>query len=559
MRIKRLSFKNIGSYGNNLTVIDFPESAKVIGIIGENGNGKSFIQDAVCLALFGNPYRKIKKSELTNRINKNGLYVKLEIVVNNIEWTIERTLKDVKIFKSGKEIELDAHIVDIQQYINNNIIGVNEIIYRTTNLVSMRGFQSFFNFPKEKRRQMIESFFGIQILSVIKKLVAERNSSLTSEKNSLQKEIEILEHSLHNCKSNIRQIETNSDYKNEISKVEKEIKSVNKTITSLTKDKSKFDYNSLKNKEKEILNEKVEYKTELKTKEKELDKLNKEIEKIRDEENCPYCGHKISEREKEKKLNELYGTFSSLQFHIEENKKKIDESEKDFENVKADLDEYSKLEKKIDSNKVIAAELRKKLKFIESNSDNSIIDNLKKQKKEYEEGLQTAADKLDEAESDTEIIQTLQKVLSDEGIKKYIYSKFLPVLNNNINKILKIFEFNVHFELKDNLEEVIYNSCGDEISLGTMSNGEQQMVDVSFMFGVQQFLHQINSYNGNITFIDELFDASLDSSNLDKILNFLRRTGEQNIIITHKTQLKDSFDICYRVVKDNTFSKIYVE
>lgn len=559
MRIKRLSFKNIGSYGNNLTVIDFPESAKVIGIIGENGNGKSFIQDAVCLALFGSPYRKIKKPELTNRINGKGLYVKLEIKVEKTEWTIERTLKDVKIFENGKEVELDAHIVDIQQYINNNIIGVNEIIYRTTNLVSMRGFQSFFNFPKEKRRQMLESFFGIQILSTIRKLVNERNNALLSEKNTLQKEIELLEHSLRNCESNINQIEENSDYEKEIKQVKKDIESVNSEINRLNQDKSAYSRNDLKAREKTNISDKVDCKTEIRTYEREISKSEKDIEFYKNSEVCPTCGKEITEEERNSLLNQLNKDIEKYKEEIEVQNQKIEKLDSEFENIKHEMSILDDIERKIEKNKMQAAELKKKLKYIESNSDNSIKNDLEKQKNEYKDKLKNAEEELDSNGSYIEIMQTMQRVLSDDGIKKYIYSKFLPVLNNNINSILKIFEFNVHFELKENLEEVIYNSCGDEISLGTMSNGEQQMIDVSFMFGVQKFLHQINSYNGNITFIDELFDASLDASNLDKILNFLRRTGEQNIIITHKLQLKDSFDICYRVVKDNAFSKIYVE
>ena len=64
---------------------------------------------------------------------------------------------------------------------------------------------------------------------------------------------------------------------------------------------------------------------------------------------------------------------------------------------------------------------------------------------------------------------------------------------------------------------------GEEVKVDTFSSGEQQLIDVAFMFGLQRFLEKINNFNNRSIFIDELFDASIDIDNLDKIISVDRK------------------------------------
>jgi ABC-type Mn2+/Zn2+ transport system ATPase subunit len=40
MKIKKIEWKNVASYGNKIQVIEFPEKSGLIQVIGENGSGK---------------------------------------------------------------------------------------------------------------------------------------------------------------------------------------------------------------------------------------------------------------------------------------------------------------------------------------------------------------------------------------------------------------------------------------------------------------------------------------------------------------------------------------
>lgn len=562
MRINRLSFKNFGSYGNNLTVVEFPKQSHLFLITGENGHGKSFIEDAVNFALFGNPFRKIKKSELQNRINGKGLYTKIEVTSNNSEWTIERTLKDIKIFKDNEEINLDAHVVDIQKYIDSNIIGASESLYRTTNLVSMRGFQSFFNLPKEKRRVVFENMIGIQLLSNMKKLVAGKLNGIAAEKSALEKEKTILTENISTHKTNLSKlIKMDSITNNDIGVMKNDIEEIRKEKTLLEDIKKNAPTEKdLKLAEKETSESINECKISIHSLRSQINVLNDDIDFFEHADCCPRCKKSLSAAEKESELQRIETELAINEADLHEAEKVLDKKEKKLSQIHEDENTLRELNESIEDNNRKISEIEAKIESIQSyKNDNSFKNDIEKQIIDYESRLSNTQSELDSMNDFMDILNSFKVILGDEGIKKYVYSKFLPILNNNINKILRVFEFNIRFELLETLEEILYNSMGEEIPINSLSNGEQQLVDVSFMFGVQNFLQQINKYNGDICFIDELFDASLDANNLDKILNFLRQSNGQIIIISHKKEMKDSFDYYFRVVKENGFSKIITE
>lgn len=64
MRIKKIEWKNVASYGNKIQRLDLPENAGLIQVVGENGSGKCFFPDTkIIIKIPDNPeFRdKIKK------------------------------------------------------------------------------------------------------------------------------------------------------------------------------------------------------------------------------------------------------------------------------------------------------------------------------------------------------------------------------------------------------------------------------------------------------------------------------------------------------------------
>ncbi|MFW6311147.1 MAG: AAA family ATPase, partial [Nanoarchaeota archaeon] len=87
IEFKYLKYKNFMSYPNKETKFDFTKGLHLLK--GTNGSGKSSgVLDPLSFNLFGKPYRKIKKDELINRINKKKLYTESQFVINKDTYTI---------------------------------------------------------------------------------------------------------------------------------------------------------------------------------------------------------------------------------------------------------------------------------------------------------------------------------------------------------------------------------------------------------------------------------------------------------------------------------------
>ena len=123
---KYLRYKNILSTGNSFTEIKLNKSKSTL-IVGENGSGKSTMLDALSFVLYGKPFRKIKKSQLMNSINKKGLEVEVEFVVNQKKYKVVRAVKPNKfeIYENDTLLNQDAAARDYQEVLEKTILKLN--------------------------------------------------------------------------------------------------------------------------------------------------------------------------------------------------------------------------------------------------------------------------------------------------------------------------------------------------------------------------------------------------------------------------------------------------
>lgn len=76
---KKIRFRNILSYGNAFTEMEFKKGLNLIK--AQNGSGKSTILDAINFCLFGKPFRAIKMNQLINKYNNKNLEVSMEFAI----------------------------------------------------------------------------------------------------------------------------------------------------------------------------------------------------------------------------------------------------------------------------------------------------------------------------------------------------------------------------------------------------------------------------------------------------------------------------------------------
>ena len=71
MRLKSISYKNIGCFGNKEQTIIYGDDGGMTLLAAKNGSGKTTFLNLPKLLFYGK-IDKIKKTEIANRINQNG-------------------------------------------------------------------------------------------------------------------------------------------------------------------------------------------------------------------------------------------------------------------------------------------------------------------------------------------------------------------------------------------------------------------------------------------------------------------------------------------------------
>ena len=87
-----IRWKNFLSTGNNFTEVALNKSPTTL-ILGTNGAGKSTILDALTFGLFGKPFRKINKPQLTNSINEKDCLIEIEFKLGQVKYLVRRGIK----------------------------------------------------------------------------------------------------------------------------------------------------------------------------------------------------------------------------------------------------------------------------------------------------------------------------------------------------------------------------------------------------------------------------------------------------------------------------------
>ena len=154
-------------------------------------------------------------------------------------------------------------------------------------------------------------------------------------------------------------------------------------------------------------------------------------------------------------------------------------------------------------------------------------------------------------------LQKLQAVYSIDGVTKMIINNYLPLLNDEIaeNLLLLGFPYTLKF---DNSFRPILKDVNFEISVETLSDGEQTRIDLVVLLSLYKLLKRKYS-SINLLTIDEVV-SSLDVENSAKVMQFLKVFAEENninvFIVSHTNLDLDEFDEVIEVEKTNGFSRI---
>ena len=568
MRInfEKVKYKNILSTGNVFTTVDLNLVPSTL-IAGSNGSGKSTLLDAIVFGLYGRPFRNINKAQLVNSINNKELIVELYFSAGGDKYKINRGIKPnlFEIWKNGAMINKDASIRDYQGFLEESILGINFKAFNQIVVLGSATYIPFMELRAYQRREIIEDLLDIQVFSVMGTLAKERMSSIKTDINDNKYNIEIVDSKIVSQEDsdaairNLKSIEVDK-IKDKMSGHIDSIEIKNTTIDAQDEImKVLYDDISDKPDEKAKYTTAQEQRAEL---ERNRKAFEKELSFYEHNDDCPTCkqgiAHDFKESqilEKNQKKDEIENGLVSLTETIETHTKR--------------LNSISKIEEQIQSVNFKISETRAEIKMAK-NALMSYKKDLENAKKEVEEvdtskliALQKAIDNLTTVRTklldEHEVLNIVQLILRDGGIKAKIISQYIPVINKLINKYLAAFDLFVDFQLDENFDEVIRSRFRDKFTYASFSEGEKLRITLSIMLAWRSVAKLRSSVSTNLLILDETLDGALDGVGIESLIETLHGlNNDDNIfVISHRgDQFAEKFENNLKFEKIKNFSEL---
>ena len=567
IEFKTIKWKNLLSTGNNFTEVNLNGHERTL-IVGENGSGKSTILDALCFSLFSKPFRKINKSQLVNTVNCGDCKVELEFRIGKIEWKVVRGIKPnvFEIYKNGTLLDQSSATNDQQKWLEQNVLKMNYKSFTQIVVLGSSTFVPFMQLSAPGRRDVIEDILDIRIFSTMNLILKERIKvnkeevfdvenamSLLKDKVTVQKTL--IEDLRKQSQSNVSHWNENIEsLKEQIAKAEEEIELDMREVDSLTFELS----------EGEDPTERIQNLRDFKVKfNSKIKDLTKEIKFFKGNASCPTCHQDI-------KFDLRDNMVSTDEDKVSKLNEALDKIAKEHKLLDKDLTERNEISTLIKESQIkIKQSLSdinwktKKIKEIEKEIESIKTDDgsVDKEKDKLLKIIQQGREKeilRKEVINKREDLKMVSEFLKDGGVKSSIIRKYLPVMNDLINKYLQKLEFYVNFNLDDMFNETIKSRFRDEFSYASFSEGEKMRIDLALLFTWREIAKLKNSVNTNILILDEIFDSSLDNNGTQDFMKILYNITDGNnvFVISHKgEQIVDKFDNVIEFTKYKNFSK----
>ena len=564
---KRISYKNFLSTGNQPIEIDLSISQTTL-IVGTNGTGKSTLLDALCFVLFNRPFRIIKKEQMVNTINNGDCIVEVEFDVGTKNYIIRRGIKPnlFEIFCDGKLINQDANNVDYQKYLETNIMKLN---YRSFIQVVLLGSSSYEPFMKMKpryRREVVEEILDIRVFGLMDLILRSQQSDLQKKLTEVRHQCELIKTKYETEAKYLTTLETKGSdnltvQQNKIEenkenrlKYEQKLNSLNEAIA--VSQNSLIDQDTTAKKVKEL--EKYETKIE-----QNISTHKKTLDFFKDNDTCPVCTQSIDKNFKEEKCNHETSTISKLQSGLKQLVGELNIHEEK-------MTQFNQMSNKITEMNVEIAKINGSLSALKKHSDqiqleistasqkDSDIEKIELELEQMKVDLAEADEKLKGVQEEKDYVDVLREILNDKGAKANIIRKYVPIMNQLINKYLQSMDFYISFNLDEEFNETVKSRFRDTFNYNNFSEGEKMRIDLALLFTWRDIARMKNSTNTNLLILDEIFDSSLDGQGTDDFFKIIKGLEKENIfIISHKGDiLFDRFTNIIKFEKHQNFTQL---
>ena len=566
---KTIRWRNFLSTGNQFIIVSFQKSPTNL-IVGANGAGKSTILDALTFVLYNKPFRKIKKSQLINTVNEKECEVQIEFEIQGRIYTIVRGMKPTlfQIFIDGKLQDQFANQLDQQAHLENNILRLNYKSFTQTTILGSATFVPFMQLGNTDRRAIVEDVLDIKIFSGMAKILRDKISKANIEIRELTIKKDMIAEKIEMQKNFIADLDKSG--KKRINETKIKLDGLFNDESVLMGDNKKYE-NLIKAKYQPQLEKVTSARPSLKRMNTIKIKLEQRIQNVtsdhkffKDNVSCPTCGQQIEEEFRLNKIEDIEGKVKEINSAYKDLTKSINEEQKKEKEFIDISNKITTLTNDISTNNFKISQYQRQIRDYESeiqeiteqianrNTERATLKSLKSE-------LATVAKDKSNHSEDIDYLDFANSMMKDSGVKAKIIRRYLPVMNQKINKYLQMMDFYINFTLDEQFNERIKSPIHEKFSYESFSEGEKMRIDLAILFTWRDIAKMKNSSSTNILILDEIFDSSLDSNGTDEFTKIIKYVIKDAYIfmISHKVdELTDRLDNLITFEKMNGFSKV---
>ena len=564
---QKIRWKNFLSTGDQFSEIDFQQNATNL-IVGTNGTGKSTVLDALTFSLFNKPFRKINKSQLVNATNEKDSQVEVEFDINGRQYLVRRCMKPnlFEIEVDGQKMHKQADDRAMQKILEENILKVNYKSFTQIVILGSSAFVPFMQLSGSNRREVIEDLLDIRIFSAMNSIIKDKIRKQKDEIQVLDLKKDNIKDKLQMQKKFIEELDNRgkqriNDKKDKIESLMNEAETYSKSIEKLQNDV----FDIIKEQEKVTgSSKKLRSLNNLKGKlSNKVATITKEHKFFTDNVTCPTCTQPIEESFRLNRINDAQTKAKELQSGYLELEKAI-KNEEEREHLFTKLSkEITKLNNDISQNNTRISGHNRQIRDLESEIQKLTTQlanrNTEDEKLiEFNNNLQSIFKELADKKIEITYHDFAYSLLKDDGVKTKIIKKYLPLINQQVNRYLQKMDFYINFKLNEEFSETIESPIHENFSYSSFSEGEKMRIDLALLFTWREVARVKNSVNTNLLIMDEVFDSSLDGMGTEEFLKIIRFViKDANVfVISHKVDLHDKFNSVIRFEKIKGFSRV---
>jgi DNA repair exonuclease SbcCD ATPase subunit len=563
---QKIKYKNFLSSGNQFTEIDFKKHHTNL-VVGTNGAGKSTMLDALTFVLFNKPFRKINKPQLINATNERDCLVEIEFEINTRKYIVRRGIKPTvfDIVVNGTELHREADDRAMQRVLEDNILKVNYKSFTQIVILGSSNFVPFMQLTSTHRREVIEDLLDIRIFSLMNNILKDKIrvhkdqvKSLDLKKETLKDKMKMQQNFIDELENRGKQNIQSSNTKitklmNEVDQYMLENAKLEENVHKFTKDQEEVTGARQKLSKLNTLRGKISQKVSAITKEHKFFTENTV---------CPTCTQDIEESFRLNKIEDVQNTAKELKEGFNELESTIkfeQERERQFNTLSQEIVNLthgiSQNNTRVSGNQRQIRDLEHEIQTITENLANRNTEHEKLD--EFKSNLQQTIEYLADKKQEIVHHDFAYSLLKDDGVKTKIIRKYLPFINQQVNRYLQMMDFYINFHLDEEFKETVKSPIHEDFSYSSFSEGEKMRIDLALLFTWREVARVKNSVNTNLLIMDEVFDSSLDGFGTDEFLKIIRYViQDANIfVISHKTDMYDKFENVIKFDKIKGFSR----